>query len=321
MSLWPLLVCCAFTFKTSVSSVLLQSPEVVHVSVGDTFTLNCIHEMKVKYCYSTTTWHKVNPRTWKLSEVSSSSPDLNRQAADTKMCSLTVSKATLQDSGIYYCAGGYNLMGLVGNGSRVIVTNPGPLELSIVPFWPLDVSSSSVPLQCLVMGAVPSQVQIVWMIDDRKRSGWTESSWTQDRDSPLEFTRAHITLSQAEFKQAAQIECVVNYSNRSLSKTLRPRGTEADVCSLLLYMGFTAVFLTIAVTVTVTVCLRREKRKNATTKGKRARNTQNQQQNQGKRETFKPAVERPPRTEVEYSCLNPEILNQNLNTLPQTELQ
>ncbi|XP_066531610.1 immunoglobulin alpha-2 heavy chain-like [Hoplias malabaricus] len=272
-----LLFFCTYTFRTSLSSMLLQSPEVVHVSVGDTFTLNCVHEFKVKYCYSTTTWHKVNPRTLKLTEVRSSIPDLNKQTADTKMCSLTVSKATLQDSGIYYCAAGYHLMGLVGNGSTVIVTNPGPLELSIVPFWPLDVSSSSVPLQCLVMGAVPSQVQIVWMIDDRKRSGWTESSWTQDSDSALEFTRARITLSQAEFKQAAQIECVVGYGNRSLSTTLRPRGNYQHDITYTAMFG--ALFFLTIVVVTFTACLLR-----------------------GRKDTPMPSGQSSAWTVVEYSC-------------------
>ena len=86
-------------------------------------------------------------------------------------------------------------------------------------YSPLDVSGPIVPLQCLVMGAVPSQVQVVWIIDHSERSGWTESSWTENSDSALEHTRAHITLSEQEWTQAAQIECLVMFDGKNISKT------------------------------------------------------------------------------------------------------
>ncbi|KAL6457625.1 hypothetical protein MHYP_G00345880 [Metynnis hypsauchen] len=322
MGPWLLLLCCAWTLKSSLSSVLWQTPGTVRVSVGETFTLQCIHEMKVQYCYSTTSWHKVNKRTGQLNEIRPEL-DMSQQQTDTKVCTLTISKATLQDSGMYHCTGLYNKIVLVGNGTRVIVTDPGPLSPSIIMYSPLDVSGPIIPLQCLVMGAVPSQVEIIWLIDHSERSGWTESSWTENSDSALEHTRAHITLSEDEWTEAARIECLVMFDGTNISKSLVPGGNNAGMCSWLLYLGFGAVFLTIAVTVTVAVCLRRERRKDAAAKGYCGRNTHSKQQKHAttaKRDTLRPATERPPRTEVEYSCLNPDSLNQHLNAA-QTELR
>uniref|UniRef100_A0AAR2KGA0 Ig-like domain-containing protein n=1 Tax=Pygocentrus nattereri TaxID=42514 RepID=A0AAR2KGA0_PYGNA len=112
---------CLFIFylAASLSSVLWQTPGTVWVPVGEAFTLQCIHEMKVQYCYSATSWHKVSKRTGRLNEIR---PELNMKQTDTKVCTLTIPNATLQDSGMYHCTGLYNKIVLVGNGTRVIVT-------------------------------------------------------------------------------------------------------------------------------------------------------------------------------------------------------
>ncbi|XP_036421362.1 uncharacterized protein LOC118804847 [Colossoma macropomum] len=262
MGPWLLLFWCACTLKTSLSSVLTQTPGTVQVSVGEPFTLKCIHELQVQYCYTTTTWHKVNKRTGQLAEIR---PELHMQQTDTKVCTLTISKATLQDSGMYHCTGLYNKIVLVGNGTRVIVTDPDPPSPSIIMYSPLDVFGPTVPLQCLVMGAVPSQVQVVWIIDHSERSGWTESSWTENSDSALEHTRAHITLSEEEWTEAAQIECLAMFDGTNISRTLVPGANDAGMCSWLLYLGIG--FLTITAAVTVAVCLCRERQKDAAAEG------------------------------------------------------
>ncbi|XP_072530793.1 immunoglobulin kappa light chain-like isoform X2 [Salminus brasiliensis] len=313
MSSWVLIVCCACALKTSLSSVLTQSPGLLHVSVGDTFKLKCTHELPVAYCYSTTTWHRVDWRTGELQKLSKSSwtPNTNPEN-NGKTCSLTISKATLQDSGTYYCTGLLNTIVLVGNGTRVIVTDPGHLDPSIIMYSPIDVSGPIVPLQCLVMGAAPSQVQVSWIIDQTEHEGWTESSWTRNTDSAEEYTRAHITLTKEQWTEADLIECVVVSDSKNISKRLVKWGNDAGVCTWLLYLGFGVAFLTIAVTITVAVGLRREK--NTTVKGHRNRNTPNKTQNHGKRDTLKPTAERSPGTDVEYSCLNPDSLNQRPNS-------
>ncbi|KAI4892229.1 hypothetical protein NFI96_028206 [Prochilodus magdalenae] len=219
---------------------------------------------------------------------------------------------------MYYCTGLYNQMVLIGSGSRVIVNDPAPLNPSIIMYSPMDVSGPAVPLQCLVMGAVPSQVQVHWMIDHTEQSGWTESSWIENSDSALEYTRARITLSEEEWREAAQIECVVAYNGTNISRTLLPRGNNEGICSWLLYLAFGAAFLTVAVTVTVAVFLRKVLTWRICHFRHRARKMHSKNQkpvdNTGKRDTIRPAAE------VEYSCLNPDSLNQHLNAV-QTKLQ
>ncbi|XP_049332358.1 immunoglobulin kappa light chain-like isoform X1 [Astyanax mexicanus] len=316
MSSWVLLVCCVCALKTSLSSVLDQSPGLLHVFVGDTFKVKCLHELPVSYCYSTTSWHKMDPRTGKLIQKLSQGPKTDQLEDNGKTCSLTISNATLQDSGMYYCTGVHNLIALIGNGTRVIVTDRARFNPSIILYSPLDVSGPIVPLQCLVMGAVPSQVQVSWIIDQTERGGWTESSWTENSDSAQEYTRAQITLSEEEWRKADLIECFVAYDGKNTSKRLEKQGNKIDLCAWLLYLGFGVAFLTIGVTVTVAVCLRKERQKDTKAKGCRKRNTQSQPQNYGKRDTLKPAAERPAWTDVEYSSLNPDSLNQRPNAVP-----
>ncbi|KAI4892224.1 hypothetical protein NFI96_007616 [Prochilodus magdalenae] len=149
MKLWLLLICCVCALKTSLSSTLKQSPETVQVSVGEAFTLECIHEIAVKYCYSTTAWHKVNKRTRQLREVREHGTPQN-QDTDTTVCKLAISKATLQDSGMYYCTGLNNQMVLIGSGSRVIVNGKQETlkrtadrsSCTVVEYSSLDSSSS-----------------------------------------------------------------------------------------------------------------------------------------------------------------------------------
>ncbi|XP_037391455.1 uncharacterized protein LOC108442985 [Pygocentrus nattereri] len=304
MGPWLLLLCCAWTLKSSLSSVLWQTPGTVWVPVGEAFTLQCIHEMKVQYCYSATSWHKVSKRTGRLNEIR---PELNMKQTDTKVCTLTIPNATLQDSGMYHCTGLYNKIVLVGNGTRVIVTDPGPLSPSIIMYSPLDVSGPIVPLQCLVMGVVPSQVQVVWIIDHSERLGWTESSWTDNSDTAVEHTRAHITLSEDQWTEAARIECLVKFDGTNISKSLVPgdmpflfsRSGSASMCSWLMFLGIG--FLTITAAVTVAVCLCRERQKDAAAEGCCDGDTEDEQQ--GEEDTLNPKAERSSWTAVEYSCL------------------
>ncbi|XP_072530791.1 immunoglobulin kappa light chain-like [Salminus brasiliensis] len=283
MGSWVLLICwtcCAL--KTSLSSVLTQSPGLLHVSVGDTFQVKCIHEIPVMYCYSTTTWHRVDWRTGELKKLSTSSwtPNTNPEN-NGKTCSLTISKATLQDSGMYYCTGLLNTVILFGNGTRVIVTDPARLDPSIIMYSPSDISGPIIPLQCLVMGAAPSQVQVFWNINQIEHEGWTELSWAGNSDSSQEYTRAYITVSKEVWTEADWIECVAVSEGKTISKRLVKRG----VCSWYLFLGFGVAFLTIAVATTVAVRLY---------KGIQRTNSR----------IMKPTAERRTWTVVEYSCWN-----------------
>ncbi|XP_053494597.1 immunoglobulin lambda-1 light chain-like [Ictalurus furcatus] len=312
-----LLLCCVCTLRTSLSSAVSQSPEFISKSVSGSFTLKCSRDLTIRYCYNTVSWYKVNPITGKLGEVRKTEED--KLEDDAKSCTRTIVNAQVQDSGIYYCAALHHTKIYIGTGTRVVITDNVPLKPSIALYTPTDVDSPSVLLQCVVMDAVPSQIRVLWLIDGDERTGWTESGWTGRDDSASEFTRAQITIPAEEWREEAHVvECVVKYGNMSVSRTLRRQSHSDAMCTWLLYGGCGVAVFTIAVALTVVLCLRKERR--ATLRVERHRtsaDTQCKHQTQGKRDTLRSNLEKPSTiSEVEYSCLNPEIFKRQPNDPP-----
>ncbi|XP_039536621.1 immunoglobulin kappa light chain-like isoform X1 [Pimephales promelas] len=221
MNTWTccwILCFCISALQTNCSFLVSQSPELTHVSVGDTVQLKCIFEQKVSYCYSTVVWQKLNLRTGKLTPVMSGS-----HQHDEKTCVLTLTNVMTKDSGLYYCISHHNSMAIVGSGSRVIVTDHSVVEPELSILYSVsDTGSSSVALQCLVTGVDPSQVQVFWRIGEKTHVGsWTEFGWTNSTDSHTEFKRAHLSISADEWTEADEIQCFAEYNGINTSKTLK----------------------------------------------------------------------------------------------------
>ncbi|XP_058260393.1 uncharacterized protein LOC131362419 isoform X2 [Hemibagrus wyckioides] len=262
----------------------------------------------MEYCYNSISWYKVNLRNGKLGEVRLQI--LDQLEDDKRTCTKTINNAQVQDSGLYYCASAHDKMLFIGNGTRVVVTDTGPLNLSVVVYTPVveevEEDDPSVLLQCVVMDTVPSQVRVWWLVDDEEHTGWTESGWTGQDDSASEYTRAQIRITAEEWSEAT-IECVVNYKNQTVSRTV-PRPSHSVSCAWLLYGGCTVAIFTIAVAITVVLCLRKEKRILPAKRHSDDVDTRRKHRAKGKQETLRNNLQKPAEvSEVEYSFLNPEI--------------
>ncbi|XP_067217833.1 immunoglobulin kappa light chain [Chanodichthys erythropterus] len=263
---WRLLYFCMFASHTTYSFLMSQSPSFTHVSVGDTVKLTCTFEQKVSYCYTAATWQKLNLRTGKLTAARSGShSDLLQH--DVKTCVVSFTNVTPNDSGLYYCISHHNSMVIVGSGSRVIVTDSSFVEAKLsILYSPQEPDSSSVLLQCLVTGVVPSQVRVFWMIGEKVHVGWTESAWTDATDSATEFTRAHLSIPAEEWTEDDEIQCFAEYNGKNISKTLKRYETK-PIYSWLLYTGCVAALLTILVTIIMSVGLYHDMSMNKKSRG------------------------------------------------------
>ncbi|KAG9279548.1 uncharacterized protein LOC107197759 [Astyanax mexicanus] len=240
-----LILYCLFTLKAVLSNIS-QSPELVKVPLGGTAYLQCDLGHLMTVC-DVISWYKLHPRTQQLNKTTA----INTETLEEGQCLGVFHNITVRDSGIYYCVVVYTVMMYMGNGSRVIVTEPNRQPTLILQV-PQESAGWNVSLQCLVMGVTPSEVHVSWVIRKRVMTGWTESGWTNDSDSALEFTRAHITLPSEKWMD--DVQCVVELDDRKFFTSLK-----TDVC--LLSLGLNAAFVIIVVTVVIAVrtCLAKQK--------------------------------------------------------------
>ncbi|XP_056110520.1 uncharacterized protein LOC130087971 isoform X1 [Rhinichthys klamathensis goyatoka] len=307
---WIQLCVCIFASHTTCSFLVSQSPDLTHVSVGDTVQLRCSFEHKVSYCYSAVTWQKLNLRTGKLTPTRSGSQSDSLQH-DDKTCVVTLTNVKQNDSGLYYCISHSNAMAIVGSGSRVIVTDHSVVqpELSIL-YSASETGSSSVALQCLVTGVVPSQVQVFWRIGEKAHVGWTESAWTDSTDSATEFTRAHLSISADEWTEADEIQCFAEYNGKNMSKTLKRYVTQ-PIFSWLLYTGCVAALLTILITVIMSVGLYRDMSANKKNRGL-TRKDAHRKISYGKQNTLR-------EESSSVMCFSGDLISQGQGTSPSKE--
>ncbi|MCI4395322.1 hypothetical protein PGIGA_G00179090 [Pangasianodon gigas] len=207
-------VFCLFALHSVSFSSIIQYPAVVKVFRGETVSLTCDTVELLSKCDSLS-WLKVQPRTREMNVTTAVHTDLGRRP-----CTGFIYNTSTADSGIYYCSVKHSVISYMGNGSTVIITerHPRPIITLYVP----DVSvGPSVSLQCVVMGVVPSEVSVSWVIGESEMTGWTESGWTHTNDSAVEYTRAHISIPSENWMEAQNVECVVEVDGRRVSKSLK----------------------------------------------------------------------------------------------------
>ncbi|XP_070995661.1 immunoglobulin kappa light chain-like [Oncorhynchus clarkii lewisi] len=235
-----LLLCWSYVLKATHASIITQTPGVVMVKAGDTVTLKCHLSEIITYCFSVS-WIKVDPRTGTHSMSTPLTVDnISTDQEQDNLCSVTITNANVSDSGMYYCLAVHSKMVYSGNGSKVIIlterervgnsTKAPTIQIVSSP----EVDRIFIPLLCLVLEVVPSQVRVFWLIDGREESGLTDSTWTDNSDSATEFTRNQIIVQAQEWDRRAEFTCVVEFEGKNITKTLlqqngnciRPRFTK-----------------------------------------------------------------------------------------------
>ncbi|XP_065150484.1 uncharacterized protein [Paramisgurnus dabryanus] len=230
---------------------MYQFPGFIEVPIGGDIFLNC-NTMGASPC-DRISWYKVS----RMGQMKNVTAVLGNKSPNDYLCTLTIPNATPKDSGTYYCSGSYSVLSYIGNGSIVITIDPNAKPSSTTTYVSAsnalseETEPSVISLQCVVMGVGTSQARVFWMIEEKERTGWTESNWANGSDSFTPFIRAHASVSAEEWTIGPEIKCVVEFNGMIFSKKSLQIYDSNSICSLLMYVGSAVAFLIIAVTVII----------------------------------------------------------------------
>ncbi|KAF4080663.1 hypothetical protein AMELA_G00173850 [Ameiurus melas] len=281
---------CLFALQSVSLSNIIQYPAVVKAVRGETVSMMCNTVDVLSKC-DTVFWYKVQLRTREMILTTAVQSDPNQ-----KPCRGFIYNTSVADSGIYYCSVKHSVIYYTGNGTTVIITEPRPSP--VVTLYVPDVSvGPSVSLQCVVMGVVPSEAVVSWVVGDSETTGWTESGWTHANTSAVEYTRAHISIPSETWLEATNVECVVEVDGRRVSKSFRKGSSQ--VCSWLMYLCAGVALIVLTVFIITLVSLQTAGQCRVRTRSTESRINQ---RNGGKRRTDK--AKRSSITEVQYASLD-----------------
>ncbi|XP_058261130.1 uncharacterized protein LOC131362851 isoform X2 [Hemibagrus wyckioides] len=218
---------CLFALQSVSLLAITQYPAVVKVFCGENVSLTCDTADVLSVCDSLL-WFKVDQRSAELKMTTAVYTDQSQ-----KPCVGFIYNASVADSGVYYCSIKHSVMFYMGKGSTVIVTECHPRPI-VTLYVPDTDTRPSVSLQCVVMGVVPAEARVFWVIGESEMTGWTESSWTHTNHMAKEYTRSHISIPSQIWMEAQNVECVVEVDGRRVSKSIK-QGSK-QLCSLLLYL-------------------------------------------------------------------------------------
>ncbi|KAF7686473.1 hypothetical protein HF521_015835 [Silurus meridionalis] len=210
---------CLFALHCVSLSHIVQYPAVVKVSAGENVSLKCDSANVWSGCDSVS-WIKVDLRSRRLMVSTAVRPDPDPR---TRPCTGMIYNSSTADSGIYYCSVKHSVLSYTGNGSTLIVTDPHPLPLVMlyVPDVPVG---PPVSLQCVVMGVVPAEAKVSWLVGESELTGWTESG-----------------VPAENWREDQNVECVVEVDGRRISKSLI-QGS-GQLCSWLVYLCSVVAFV------------------------------------------------------------------------------
>ncbi|XP_036421495.1 Ig heavy chain Mem5 [Colossoma macropomum] len=224
MQVLLLLALASAVAKTVLSGRVIQFPSLVQVRSGDPVRMSCRLDGVKAYCY-TVAWMRVNPDTGMLViNKDAVGPLWNKNHSQDTECPVVIQNATAEDSGTYYCAVTDRQKIYIGNGSVVLVqahSSAAP-SVEVLRFSSSSSCGSAVPVQCVVKGVVPSQVEVYWTIGDRRERGQTETV----RAKGEVYTVSRTLLRSEECERGDECACVVEHEGQSVTKTLEPNGLQ-----------------------------------------------------------------------------------------------
>ncbi|XP_060760007.1 uncharacterized protein LOC132870382 isoform X2 [Neoarius graeffei] len=236
---------CLFSLQSVACAMIVQYPAVVKVFRGEMVSLVCDLVELLTSCDSVI-WFKVHLRTREMSLATAVHNDPRASP-----CTGLIYNTSMADSGVYYCTAKHSVISYLGNGSTVIITERHPRPI-ITLYVPAESVGPSIPLQCMVMGVVPSEVNVSWVVGESEMTGWTESGWTHTNDS-VEYTLAHINIPSENWAETPNVDCVVEVDGRRVSKSLQQGSSQ--LCSWLMYLCSGVALVVVIVFVVTLVSL------------------------------------------------------------------
>ncbi|TRY93072.1 hypothetical protein DNTS_023841 [Danionella cerebrum] len=216
-------------FSAVVVGSISQGPGSVTVTPGENVTMSCrLNEVR-SFCH-TVVWAQVHPVSGErdMLKVANIHPQ-KENAEENAVCQATIHKATVQDTGMYYCIATDREHLHLGNGTAVTVQ----VKSSVMPSIEIMAFSSSsrpdsITLQCSVSGFSPSQLHLSWFIQGREETGETLFIW-EDGDERSVKTQNYVVVSADEWRERGEGTCILELGGWTFNKTLH-RYDIQDTC-------------------------------------------------------------------------------------------
>ncbi|XP_059411339.1 Ig heavy chain C region [Carassius carassius] len=205
----------------AMARTVYQFPPSVNVRSGERVTMHCqINEVQ-SFCH-TVAWVKVHPVSGTIDILQDSNiPRQTKEQEETKVCQASIYRATVQDSGTYYCIATDREHMYLGNGTAVTVQAESAVmpSIDIMAFTSSNKRDSTVTLQCTVGGFASSQVYVHWLMGSRKDNGKTFFVWEEGEEKSVKIHN-YVSVSAEEWRTGGACTCIVKFGRWMFNKTL-----------------------------------------------------------------------------------------------------
>nr|AAO84648.1 Ig kappa light chain [Ornithorhynchus anatinus] len=201
--------------------LVMQSPEYLSASPGETATIHCkssesltsagktyLHWYRQKWGQAPTLL--IQFASTRISGV----PERFRGSGSGVDFTLTITGVETDDAADYYCQHTYSLPLTFGKGTKLEIRRRENARPSVFIFHPSEeqLTQGSASIVCLVNNFYPQNAKVQWKLDNKPtESGVLTSTTAQDSKDSTYSLSSTLSLSKAEYEKHNQYSCEITH--------------------------------------------------------------------------------------------------------------